>query len=180
VRLYERQVARHYADALLEMVADEDEGERFRAQLNKLVRSLTATRELVSFWGNHRVPPSEKEALLRDVAAELEIEPKPYALCQVVLDNERMGSLPAIAERFSDLLDVRQGVLRAEVRSAAPLRDETVRELKTILEEKTGLRVDLSVSEDQSLVAGLVLRMRNRIIDGSLAAKLRRFREALS
>ena len=110
----------------------------------------------------------------------LEISPKLNAFLQVVLDNERMGVLPAIAEKFAELLDVRLGKLRAEVRSARPLSAKTVEMLKEILEEKTGLQVELEVSEDPSLIAGLVLRMRNRIIDGSLMTKLLRFREALS
>jgi len=179
LKFHERQLARHYADALLGIVAEKGDGDRYRAELARIVQALAGTQELISFWGNQRVRSFQKEELLRDAISELGISPELHAFVQIVLDNERMNILPAIAERLSELLDLREGRLRAEVRTARPLSDETVRELKAIVEEKTGLQVELAVSEDPSLMAGIVLRMRNRIIDGSLAAKLLRFREAL-
>lgn len=180
MKFHERQVARHYADALLGIIAQEGKGDEYKGELDKVVQALTGTKQLVSFWGNQRVPSSQKEELLREVMAAMEISPKLHAFLQVVLGNKRMGILPAMAEKFAELLDVRLGKLRAEVRSARPLSAETVEMLKEILEEKTGLQVELEVSEDPSLMAGIVLRMRNRIIDGSLMTKLLRFREALS
>jgi len=180
VKFQEMEVARHYADALLAIALEEGKGDEYREEVQRAAEALSGNKELVSFWNNRRVPSREKKALLVEMLEGLEATPKMRAFLEVVWDNARLGILPVIAERFAEALDSRLRRLHAEVRSARALPKEIAERIKGVLEDETGWTVEIEVSEDPSLIAGIVLKLGNTIIDGSLRRKLTLFREAIS
>ncbi len=180
MKFQEMEVARHYAEALLSIALEQGKADDYRKELDRAAEMLTGSEELVSFWNNRRVPSREKKALIVETLEGLGVSPKMRAFVEVVWDNERLGILPVIAERFATELDVSLRRLHAAVRSARPLPDEVAEEIRSILEDKTGWSVDVDVSEDASLIGGMVLKLGNTIIDGSLSRKVRSFRETIS
>ena len=87
--------------------------------------------------------------------------------------------LPALAVELARLSDVRAGVVRATVTSAAPLTEATRQKLQQQLEKRTGKKVLLEVKQDPSLIAGLVTRIGDLVIDGSARARLAELRSQL-
>ena len=68
--------------------------------------------------------------------------------------------------------------MRAEVTTAAPLGEAYYLRLQTKLEKMTGKRVVIDRRVDASLIAGVVTRIGDRVIDGSLRTRLQSLREA--
>jgi F-type H+-transporting ATPase subunit delta len=64
--------------------------------------------------------------------------------------------------------------------SAAPLTDDELTALTTRLETTTGGRIELQTSVDPSLLGGLVVRVGDRLIDGSVRGRLERLRNQLT
>ena len=75
--------------------------------------------------------------------------------------------------------DLREGVLRAEVTTATRLSDAYYTRLQEQLEKMTGKRVVIDRREDPSLVAGVVTRIGDTVIDGSLRTRLQEMSHAL-
>jgi F-type H+-transporting ATPase subunit delta len=80
---------------------------------------------------------------------------------------------------FRRLDDRRQGVTNATATSAAALRPDEIQALTTRLEQSTDGRVALDVQVDPSLLGGLVVRIGDRLIDGSVRGRLERLRNQL-
>jgi F-type H+-transporting ATPase subunit delta len=87
--------------------------------------------------------------------------------------------LPAVAQLLREMSDKKDGVLRAEVITAAPLSEDYYVRLKSQLERMTGKQVVVDRREDPSLIAGVVTRIGDMVIDGSLRTRLRELENAL-
>jgi F-type H+-transporting ATPase subunit delta len=85
-----------------------------------------------------------------------------------------LGALPEIAERLARLADERRGVVRATVTAAAPLPESFYERLTRELEALTGKNIALERRQDPSLIAGVVTRIGDNTIDGSLRGRLER------
>jgi F-type H+-transporting ATPase subunit delta len=90
-----------------------------------------------------------------------------------------MRALPAIVRELRILSDKKRGVLRAQVTSAKPLTPAYLDRLKVQLEKMTGKKVEIDLTEDPELLAGVVARIGDRVYDGSLRSRLREMRAQL-
>jgi F-type H+-transporting ATPase subunit delta len=84
-----------------------------------------------------------------------------------------------MVRQLEKLVDDDAGVLRAEVTSATPLNESFLAKLRTELESATGKKVVISHKQDPSLIAGIVTRIGDQVIDGSVKARLDSFRDSL-
>ena len=84
-----------------------------------------------------------------------------------------------MAPEFARLDDLRNRVIHATATSAAPLGPDEVRALTARLEQLTGGRVELATDVDPSLLGGVVVRLGDRLIDGSVRGRLERLRSQL-
>ena len=100
-------------------------------------------------------------------------------LIGLMLRRGRIQELPRLAAEFRRLDNARQGITVATAISAAPLTQDEIRALTERLEEFTGGRVELDVQVDPSLLGGLVVRVGDRMIDGSVRGRLERLRNQL-
>ena len=97
----------------------------------------------------------------------------------LMLRRGRIEQLPRVAAEFRRLDNARQGITLATATSAAPLNPDEVRALTARMEQLTGGRVELDLKIDPSLLGGLVVRIGDRLIDGSVRGRLERLRNQL-
>ena len=100
-------------------------------------------------------------------------------LIQLMLRRGRIDQLPRVAAEFRRLDDARQGITHATAVSAADLTAEEIKQLTERLEQETGGRVALDVKVDPSLLGGLIVRVGDRLMDGSVRGRLERLRNQL-
>ena len=80
---------------------------------------------------------------------------------------------------YEKLADELKGVARATLVSAVALSDETVQKIRATLSEKTGKDIVLEVHQDPSLIGGIVTRIGDLVLDGSIKTQLLNMRETL-
>jgi len=100
-------------------------------------------------------------------------------LIGLMLRRSRIDQLPRVAAEFRRLDNARQGITLATATSAAPLSPDEVRALTARVEQLTGGRIELDLQVDPSLLGGLVVRVGDRLIDGSVRGRLERLRNQL-
>ena len=144
-------------DAAGEIAADETVG---RALANPAVALETRTEMAESIFG---------QVVGRPV----------LNLIGLMLRRGRIEQLPRVAAEFRRLDNARQGITLATATSAAPLSPDEVRALTARMEQLTGGRVELDLRTDPSLLGGLVVRIGDRLIDGSVRGRLERLRNQL-
>jgi F-type H+-transporting ATPase subunit delta len=172
-------VARRYAQALLELGVESGTLDGMVDEVSAVASAWEASHDLRNAIENPLVAHDAKKAVMNDVCdlAGTSVTVK-HAVAMLV-DRRRAKILPALARYLRELSDARKGILRAEVTTAAPLGDGYYVRLQAQLEKMTGRKVAVDKKTDPSLVAGVVTRIGDRILDGSLRTRLESLRDAL-
>lgn len=168
-------VARNYAGTLFELATREEAGEAWGELLDLVAGLYEEDRTFRRFLDAPSVSTVEKkdvlERALGDRAPELF-----RRFLFVVLDRRRHRALPAIAGAYRDLLDERAGRVRARV--ALPFEpEESLRdEIRDDLERRFGKEVVAEFRAVPEILGGIVVRVGDRLIDGSVRRRLERLK----
>ncbi len=169
---------RRYAEAAFQVALRDGTVDTWRAELD-MAASITADPGVGHALANPAVPLQTRVAALRS-AFQDGISPGALNLIALMIRRGRIEQLPRVAAEFRRLDNTRQGITLATATSAAPLTPDELRDLTGRLEQMTGGRVDLDVQVDPSLLGGLVVRVGDRLIDGSVRGRLERLRTQLA
>jgi F-type H+-transporting ATPase subunit delta len=171
-------IARNYAETLMTLAERQgpEAPEQFGGALDELAGMLEGDPRTRQFLETPRVRPEQKKAALRQSLAgrapELFVR-----FVMVLVDKRRQSLLPEIAQAYRDLVDQRMGRARVDVTiSHAP--DAALQgEIQRALEVQLGRTVVATYRVDPDLLGGMVLRLGDEVLDGSVrsrAAGLRR------
>ena len=169
--------ARRYAEAAFEVATRDDTVERWRSEL-ELAAELVGDERALEVLANPAIPGERRADALGEMLGKRVSTPV-QNLIQLLLRRGRIEELGRVAAEFRRLDDRRQGITHATVSTAAPLTPDEVRALTARLEQSTGGRVALETEVDESLLGGLVVRVGDRLIDGSVRGRLERLRNQL-
>jgi F-type H+-transporting ATPase subunit delta len=161
-----------YARAILEIGVENGELESLRQGLEAFAETYRNSPELRAVLGNPGVEEAERRAVVVDVARALGLATLVERAIVLLAERQRLGLLSAIARRVASLADTAGGVVRATVTSAVPLREDYRQRLAAELETATGRTVVLECREDPELIAGIVTRVGDLVIDGSVRGRL--------
>jgi F-type H+-transporting ATPase subunit delta len=174
-------IARRWARAIFEIGKEGGPAAvtRIEADVSSFAQTYAENRELSAVLDNPLVPEPEREALLVEIAERMGLSETARSTLRLLSRKRRIAALPSIARQLSRLVDEDQNVLRAEVSSAGPLSEDYLAKLRAALEQGTGKKVVVTFRQDPSLIAGVVTKIGDRVIDGSVRARLAGFRESL-
>ncbi|MEO7108939.1 MAG: ATP synthase F1 subunit delta [Polyangiaceae bacterium] len=172
-------IARRYATALVEIGAEENSLDQIVEQVSLIAQTYEQNADLRKALENPLVHHDAKVAVLNDIAAGLGLSPTVKNTLLFMADRRRLSVLPGVAQRLREMNDLRRGIVRAEVVTAAPLSDEYYSRLQAQLEKMTGKRVVLDKRQDESIIAGVVTRIGDTIYDGSLKSRLQEIKNNL-
>jgi F-type H+-transporting ATPase subunit delta len=168
--------SKRYSEALLELADEAGAREAWTAALDTLARTLDA--DALRLLGNPSIPlDARRAALERATSGQPDVL---RALLQTLLERERIGLLPAIAQAYHDLLDARAGVVKAVITTAVPLEEAERRELLSRLERASGKRLRPTFAIDPAIQGGLIARIGDHQVDGSLRTRLAMLRGRLA
>ncbi|HEU0016535.1 MAG TPA: ATP synthase F1 subunit delta [Longimicrobium sp.] len=171
-------IARNYAETLLALAERQGPAapEQFGGALDGLAAMLDGDPRTRQFLETPRVRPEQKkEALRRSLdgrAPEMFVR-----FVMVLVDKRRQSLLPEIARAYRDLLDERMGRTRVDVAISHAPDAALQAEIQRALEAQLGRTVIPTFRVDPELLGGMVLRLGDEILDGSVrsrAAGLRR------
>lgn len=163
-------VAAAEAEGALETVADE---------LFRFARTVAATPELSDRLTNPAADPAARVALVDELLVS-RAHPATTAAVGMVVQAGRARLLGPIADEVARLSAESQSKSLAEVRSAFELDAPQRERLAAALSEATGREVDLKVIVDRDIVGGIVAKVGDTVIDGSVARKLADVRTRLT
>ncbi len=168
---------RRYADAAFEIATRDGTIETWRRDLDGAAGELDGS-ELMAILANPSLPLEQRTNVAREVFQGLSAPARNLVL--LLVRRGRIEQLPRVAAEFRRLDEIRQGITHASATSATPLTDPEVRALTARLEQLTGGRIALQTDVDESLIGGLVVRVGDRLIDGSVRGRLERLRNQLA
>ncbi len=172
-------IASRYAQALFEAAKTERAVDGTLEQMSLVGRLFLDHPDLRQFLRNPDVEPGDKVGVL-DRALKGSWSALVQAFFRMLLAMGRAEYLPQVVDAFQALVDADQGRLRAVVRSARPLPAPLLKRLRSTLERREGLTLELAAEVDPELLGGLQVRLDHRVIDGSVRRQLVDLRERLS
>jgi F-type H+-transporting ATPase subunit delta len=167
-----------YARGIYEIASGEGSLERVESELLTISRAFETEPELRSSLTNPQLPAERKQAVVEELiggrASSLTV-----GVVQLLVSQNRASELPAIASAVSNAAAASRDKAVAEVRSAVPLSEDTVSRLTSALRKATGKDVEVKVVVDPAVIGGIVARVGDTVIDGSIARRFDSVRQAV-
>jgi F-type H+-transporting ATPase subunit delta len=176
----ESVVAERYARALFELGLESGQLAMLTDQLRTVAAAFRESAELRRVLSDPRVTDEQTTGLIDALTRRLALNPVVKHALLVLCARGRITALNDIVKRLVSLTDERTGVVRASVTSATALTDAQAQKLTDELERLTGKRIILERLCDPSLIAGLVTRIGDHVIDGSLKGRFEELERRLS
>jgi F-type H+-transporting ATPase subunit delta len=167
-----------YANALLEVSRAEGHLADIQDELFRFARTFEGSDELRTALTDPALPRERRIAVVEDLLGGKALQTS-AALAAFIVAAGRAGELPAIVDRFVELAAAEQRRAVAEVRSAIELTPEQTDRLREALNRATGKDVEVKVVVDPSVLGGIVARVGDLVIDGSVRHRLEQLREQI-
>ncbi len=170
-------VARNYAEALFILGERSGQAELYGELLSGFAAAVTQVPKIEAVLMSPRVTKAEKGAL---IAASLKDAPRDVVLfLQSVVKRGRQGLLEVMATEYSALLDQKLNRVRAGVTVARRPDPALARGIAQALSKAMGKEVIPSFYEDPSILGGVLVRVGDRIYDGSVRRRMTMLRRHL-
>ncbi len=172
------RVSEEYAIALFSLASEENVRQEVAESCEMICGLLEANPDYVELLAAPNIPFEERSALI-DAAFGSLME---YAVSFVKLlcENGHARDISDCLKEYLKLYEHADGIVTAEVVSAAPLDAEAREALRLKLEKQLSRRVELMLSVDESLIGGMIITADGSVMDGSLRTKLRQLKQAIS
>ena len=161
--------AKRYAEAAYLIAREDGKEDAWLGGLASM-SALFGDPDGQAFLQNSRVPPADKAQLVENGLAG--VDPLVLNLARLLLRRNKTRLGPQIREAFQELIDEANGISHATVISAVPLEADDVSAITQKLAGMTGGRVVVAATVDESILGGLVVRIGDRLIDGSTKSRL--------
>ena len=167
-----------YASAIYEVAQAEGVLDAVADELFQMAQVVAGSDELRQALSDQSVPPEKRQALVEDLLGS-RAHPLTTALVAFVAGAGRARDLPEIVHRLVERAAAERKHEVAEVRSAVPLTKEQQDKLAKALSKSTGKQVEVKVVVDESVLGGLVARIGDTVIDGTVRHRLDQLKEQL-
>lgn len=173
-----QQVAKKYATALFELAKQKGILEQVSKEFRDLKRVLDENRQLMDFLTAPQILDEDKEKSVEEIFSGRVSEGFLQFLLLMVAKH-RVQHLGPTADCFESLVDEEWGILKARIITAVPLGEDSKPQLKDRLEKLSGKQIILVPEVDPRVVGGIIVILKDQIIDMSIRFQLERLREDL-
>jgi len=175
----ESKISVRYAKALFALGKEENSLNELKSDMELLYVCIGEVSELQFILSSPLIKSAEKARLFRS-AFEGAFSPLSITFTNLVFENRREDYLGGISRYFLTLLKKEQGILDAELVSAAPVTDPVRQSIVQLIEKKFKAHVELAEKTEPGLIGGFILRVGDQQLDASLSGKLKRIRTSLN
>ena len=172
-------VSRRYAKALILIGQEDGQAEQYNEELAAMVGLFDTQEGFESALVNPLIGKNDRKQLFGAVIGAVDLSPVMKSFLALLFDKGRIGFLREIASYYNDMADELKGVVKASVTSATELSGEAVGKIKESLSKRTGKTIVLNVEQDPSLIGGVVTKIGDLVLDGSVKNQLINMRETL-
>ena len=170
--------ARRYADAVFGIAHDTASHDRWLADLDDIA-ALFGEPTVYGFLVSTRVSQVDKEEVLDNALPDVQRQAANFA--KLLVSKRRANLAPQIVEAFREQLNRVRGIAEADVTTAVPLSEEARLAVTEAVQRYTDAEtVTLTETVDQAIIGGAIVKIGDRIIDGSVRTQLSTMRRSLA
>ena len=167
-----------YAQAIFEIVEAEGYLADTEEELFRFARAFEGNDELRTKLSDRTIPVAVRQGVIEDLFAHRALESS-AAVVSFLVGTGRVSDLPAIVDRFIEIAAGHRSHEVAEVRSAVALDAKQQEKLAAALSRATGKQVEVKVIVDEDVLGGIVARIGDTVIDGTVRRRLAQLKERI-
>jgi F-type H+-transporting ATPase subunit delta len=167
-----------YAQGIFEIAKSERSLETVENELFQFSQLFQGNEQLREKLTDQSLPVEKRQAIVEDLLGQ-KASPLTVNLISFLVGAGRARELPEIVDRLVQRAAAERKRAVAEVRTALPLDDEQRSRLTEALQRATGKQIELKVIVDPSVIGGVVARVGDTVIDGTIRRRLEQLRESL-
>ena len=147
--------------------------------MNGLAGLYESHPEVVDALTNPLYPMDVKEKVMAGMIASMSVDEIMGNFLKLLVQKKRAGILPEIAESYRTMVDEANNVSHGNVISAVELSDDLKANVQAVLEKLTGKKVKLTTSVDPSIVGGIIAKVGDLELDGSIKTQLAGLKDSI-
>uniref|UniRef100_UPI004055A136 ATP synthase F1 subunit delta n=1 Tax=Acetatifactor sp. TaxID=1872090 RepID=UPI004055A136 len=165
-------VSKTYGEALFEIAVEQNKTREFMEEIQEVQKVLQQNPELDKLFKHPGIPKQEKMQVAEKVFKG-QLCDELTGFLEIVISKERYGELQAIFDYFIQKVKEVQKIGVAYVSAAVELNEAQKAAVKDRLLETTSYEsMEMHYDVDASLIAGMVIRIGDRVVDSSVRTKL--------
>ena len=172
------QGVKGYARALYEIAQVEGDVGRVSDELFRIARAVESNHELRRALTDIAIPFAGKEQLLQELLGK-QASPHTLNALRFVISQGKARELVEIADELARITAQEANKQVAEVRTAVPLTTEQKAALAEALNQATGFTVEIKAIVDPAVIGGVLAKVGDVVIDGSVRGKLEQLKQHL-
>jgi len=167
-----------YAAGIFEIARSEGTLEKVENELFQFSQVFEGNEQLREKLTDQSLPVEKRQAIVEDLLDQ-KASSLTVSLISFLVGAGRARELPEIVNRLVERAAAERQREVAEVRTAIMLDEEQRRRLTAALEKATGKQIELKVIQDPSVLGGVIARIGDTVIDGTVRRRLDQLRESL-
>ncbi len=161
-----------YADALFELAIEKNKADEWQKEVETIQKILEDNKGFNDLMTHPRILKEEKLKLV-DEAFGGRVDPEITGLIRIIVEKDRYAQINDIFTEFIDLVKEHNNVGVAYVTTAKELTDIQKKAVKEKLLETTKFdTMEMHYVIDKEVIAGMVIRIGDRVVDSSIRTKL--------
>jgi len=173
------KVSKRYAKALFSLGQEDGNFELYGRDLTEFARFCQDNEDFRKVIANPIFPLEDRKRILHFVLEKSGFSDVVKNFLNLLLDKNRIGAIEPMTDYYSRLTDEVSNIARAEIITAKPLKEDALGRIERSLEGLTSKKIKSEVTEDQSLIGGVVVKIGDLVLDGSVKAQLDGLKESL-
>jgi F-type H+-transporting ATPase subunit delta len=172
-------LARRYAKALFAVGQEEKKFEEYNETLQGVAGLYVSHPEVADALTNPLYPLDIRQKVMAGMIASMGVEKIMANFLNLLVEKKRAGILPEVAEEYQSMVDNEKNVSHGSVISAIELSEALQVKVRATLEKLTGKKVELTTSVDPSIIGGIIAKVGDLELDGSIRTQLASLKDSI-
>ena len=172
-------LARRYAKAIFTVGQEQGKYEEYNDVLAGVAGLFESTPEVVDALTNPLYPLDVREKVMAGMIGSMGVDSVMSNFLNLLVEKKRAEILPEIAEEYKIMVDEEKNISHGSVISAIELSDELQQRVQVTLEKLTGKKVELTTSVDPSIIGGIIAKVGDLVLDGSIKTQLAGLKDSI-
>jgi F-type H+-transporting ATPase subunit delta len=177
--LIRSKISRRYARALFSIGQEDGEYENYGQNLYEFAHFCAANNEFFQIISNRIFSVEDRKKVLEVALERSHFSDVMKNFLRLLIDKNRIGAIEEISDYYTKLTDEISNITSADIMTARPLKKEALDKLQKALARLTSKDVKMEVEEDKALIGGIVVKIGDLVLDGSVRAQLEGLKDTL-
>lgn len=172
-------VANVYSNALFEVAIEENKIDQLYNELTQITDLFSEYPDFFELFKTPKISVEDKKKSIEEVF-EGKISTEMLNFLKIVLDKRRSNAIFSIKSEFDKKVYAHKGIEKATAETAVPLDSEEMKRLENALGDMTGKKIELKNVINPNVIGGLLLRVGDKVVDGSIRKRLSDMQDSLA